>query len=245
MEIKELLKILGAESLTEAQQTEFTTKLEDLVSFRVNEQVNEALEAEKEKLVEEMEEKYEEYKSDITSKFSNFVDEILEEEMIIPENIMEYARYGELYKDLIDQIKVRVGIDEGILDEEARDLLKEAKEEIIRLQDELNTEIELRLESEQDAQTLALETYRQKVSESVPSAQRKNVLVLLEGTRTKEEIDRKYEFIMEHNLFEGIEEKPEDPEGKGKHTINEDAPVTEDPDNGSPFDMWLSVLRNK
>jgi hypothetical protein len=252
MDLKDILKDLAVESLTEDQQTAITTKLEDIISFQVNEQVAEKIEAEKERLVEEFEEKYEEYKQDITAKFSNFVDEVLEEEMAIPENVIEYARYGELYKDLIDQLKVRVGIDEGILDEEARNLLKEARDEIVRLQDELNSEIEARLESETDAQNLALETYRQMQCESVPSAQRKKVLVLLEGTRTKEEIDRKFNFIMEHKLFEGTVDES-DPEGTGQHTLNEEDEVKETPpdnpenvsENESPFDMWLNVLRNK
>jgi hypothetical protein len=257
MDLKDILKDLAIESLTEEQQTTITTKLEDIISFQVNEQVAEKLEAEKENLVEEFENKYEEYKQDITAKFSNFVDEVLEEEMAIPENIVEYARYGELYKDLIDQIKIRVGIDEGILSEEARNLLKDARDEIIRLQDELNSEIEAKLESQADAQNLALETYRQMKCESVPSVQRKKVLVLLEGARTKEEIDRKFSFIMEHKLFEGAVDDV-DPEGSGQHTLNENDVVIEktekndNPDNPenvseneSPFDLWLNVLRNK
>lgn len=248
MNIAELLKTLSVDSLTEEQQTEFTTKLEDIISFRVNEAVDEALTEEKEKLVEEYEAKYEDYKQDITSKFSNFVDEVLEEEMIVPEYVLEYARYGELYKDLIDQIKVRVGIDEGILDEEARDLLREARDRIIELQDALNDEIELRLESQNDAQDLALETYRRMACEDVPVAQRKRVLVLLEGTKTKEEVDRKLDFIMENKLFEGVSDDNND--GKGQHTVNEDKSTNDNEDKldeDSPFDkdlsMWAKILK--
>jgi len=252
MDLKDILKSLSVEALTEEQQTEITTKLEDIISFKVNEQVNEALETEKERLVEEYEEKYEEYKQDITSKFSNFVDEVLEEEMVIPEQILEFARYGELYKELIEQIKIRVGIDEGVLDDEIRGLLKEAKEEILKLQDELNNEIERRLELETDAYDLALESYRQIKCGSVPSAQRNKVLVLLEGTKTRDEVDRKYDFIMENNLFDGIIEEEENPDGKGQHTLDEvkiNKIDSIDENTKSPFkqdlSMWLNVLKNR
>jgi hypothetical protein len=50
--------------------------------------------------------------------------------MTIPDKVLEYARKGELYSDLIEQFKVRLGVDEGLLDEEVKALLKEAKTEI-------------------------------------------------------------------------------------------------------------------
>ncbi|NIQ07682.1 MAG: hypothetical protein GWO20_18795, partial [Candidatus Korarchaeota archaeon] len=108
--------------------------LTTIIDTKANEiaesKVEEALVSEKEKLVEEFEEKFEDYKEDVTSKFSNFVDGILEEEMVIPEKIVRYARLGELYEDLIDQFKVRLAIDEGLLDAEVKGMLGEAKEEI-------------------------------------------------------------------------------------------------------------------
>jgi len=207
MMFDEILNMLKAETLNEEQKAALTEKLNDLVDIKVKEKLDEALETEKEKLLEHYEEKFEDYKKDITSKFSNFVDDILEEEMIIPENIMEYARKGELYSDLIDQFKVRIGIDEGVLDEEARELLSEARDEIVKLNDEINTLTEEKLVIESDAQDLASELYKTKKCEGLTTPERKRVLGLLEGVSNAKEIDRKFSLIVENKLHEAESKK--------------------------------------
>lgn len=206
----EILKMLKAESLNEDQQTAITEKLNDIVDLKVQEKVNEALETEKENLLEHYEEKFEDYKKDITSKFSNFVDDILEEEMIIPENIMEYARKGELYSDLIDQFKVRIGIDEGVLDDEARNLLSEARDEILKLNEDVNSLMEEKLVLESDAQDLASELYKVRKTDGLTTPARKRVMGLLEGVTNVKEIDRKFDLIVENKLHEAEDAKSND-----------------------------------
>ena len=61
------------------------------------------------------------------------MDKILEEELVIPDEVYEYARRGEMYADLIDELKIRIGVDEGFIDEETKKLLREARDEITRL----------------------------------------------------------------------------------------------------------------
>jgi hypothetical protein len=77
-------------------------------------------------------------------------------EMTIPDKVLEYARKGELYADLIEQFKVRLGVDEGLLDEEVKSLLKEAKTEIQNLEVNLMKPLQKNLKSRVMQQNLLL-----------------------------------------------------------------------------------------
>jgi hypothetical protein len=251
MEFTEILKLLGVDKLDESKQEEIKEKLSDIVDVQVADVVSSKMEEMKTQLVEEYEEKFEDYKQIIVTNFSNFVDQVLEDELTIPENIMEFARLGELYSDIINEMKVRIGIDEGVLDEEARNLLKESRDEIVRLQNELNEAIEKELEATGDAQVLALESYKMEKCLSVPTAEREKVMALLEGAKTKNDVDRKFKFLVENNMFEGAEKlDEEDINGKGHDTVVDDEKIDEDvdDDNKSPFDKdmdrWVQNLKH-
>lgn len=261
-----LLEMLGVQKLDEKEQELIKEKLQALIQVQAEKTVNEMLQEEKDKLIEQYEEKFEAYKEDITSKFSNFVDEILDEQMAIPEKVLEYARKGELYSDLIEQFKVRLGVDEGLLDEEVKALLKEAKTEIVNLRKELDETISKKLEVVGDAQELASELYLRKRCDGLTVEQTTHVLQMLEGVKDKEEIDRKFDFIVEaykeddddddedenkdkkkkkKNGDDDEDDKNESSkDGKGK-LMNEDENLDED--NASPFkqhlDRYLTVLK--
>ena len=85
----ELLKLLNASALNESDQEALKEKLEVLIEAKAQEKVEVLVNEEKERLVTEFEDKFEGYKDEVFSKFSTFVDSILEEEMIIPEHIVE------------------------------------------------------------------------------------------------------------------------------------------------------------
>jgi ribosomal protein L37AE/L43A len=208
MEIKEILEMLKTSLLTEEQQKDVEQKLNDIIDIKVQEKLNEAIETEKEHLVALYEEKFEDYKNEVMSKFSDFVDTVLEEEgmMEIPDNIREYARVGELYHDVIQEIKSRIGIDEGILDEEVRELLEEARDEITRLRGEINDMVNENLEIKKDARDFAAELYKRKKCDGLTELQRKNVMRLLENIVSQDEIDRKYSVITSHYLKEQNDE---------------------------------------
>lgn len=255
MDFTEILKLLGVEKLDESQQEDIKQKLADIVDVQVAEKVSEQVDEAKTQLIEEYEEKFEDYKQTIVTNFSNFVDQVLEDELTIPENIMEFARLGELYADLINEFKVRIGIDEGVLDEEAKALLKEARNEIVRLQDELNEATARELEATGDAQVLALEGYKLEKCMSVPTSERDKVKSLLEGAKTRTEIDRKFKFLVENNMFEGADKVNEDIDGKGHDTVIDEDEKGKDPDiidenrdGQSPFeqdmDRWVQNLKN-
>lgn len=195
--MEKLLELLGVQKLEESEQEVIKEKLQALIEVKAQELLESKLDEEKQKLIEAYEEKFENYKEDITGKFSNFVDEILEQELQIPEKVLEYARKGELYADLIEQFKVRLGVDEGLLDEEVKALLKEAREEIVKLRDELNESISDKLQTKQDATELAAEVYLHRKTKGLTEGQKEHVLEMLDGVTDREEIDRKFDIIVE------------------------------------------------
>jgi hypothetical protein len=271
-----LLEMLGVEKLDEKAQSKIKKHLDTLVQEKVdvlvevkaNELSESKLEEEKNRLIEEYEEKFEEYKEDITSKFSNFVDSILEEEMTIPEKIVEFAKKGELYHDLIEQFKVRLSVDEGLLDEEVRGLLQEAKDEIIKLRGDLDEKTAKELELERDAQKLAAELYLRQKADGLTESQKTHVFNILEGETDKEVIDKKFPIIVESiksvdeqdeeddgeegddkkkkkmddeedDGEEGDDKKKKKDEGKGAAEVDDNADENVDEDNSGPFQDFL------
>ncbi len=251
--MKDLLKMLGVDKLDESQQENIKEKIETIIDLKASEKLEEKLTEEKNNLIESYEQKFEEYKDDITSKFSNFVDSVLDEELVIPDKIMEYAKKGELYDDLIEQFKVRLSIDEGLIDKEVKDLLKEAKEEIIKMREEMNEMISENLEVKTDAQKLAAELYLRKKADGLTESQKKKVFAVLEGVISKDEIDKKFNIIIESLNEEDDEEKKDEKktdeeddeekkdekktdEGKGHASVKDDNDLNE---SDSPFDAYM------
>jgi len=227
MDIKEIAKLLGIEALDESVANEVETKLSTLVENKVQEKVEaaatekaevlaktmveEALVEEKEtlkeELVKEYEEKFETYKDTLAEKFSIFVDDILAEKLQIPENIKEFARKGELYADLIEQFKVRLGIDEGLVNEEAKELLGEAKDEILKLRDEKNALTEKFLNGKSLLHEASITLYLYEKCDGLTESQKEKVFAILEGVTDKETIDKKFDIIVDTLEEEVIVEK--------------------------------------
>jgi len=271
MDLKKILEMLGVDKLEEGKQDEIKQGLETVIEARATEQVDEKLSEQKDQLIAEMEERFDEYKKDITSKFSNFVDSILEEELVIPDKVMEFARKGELYSDLIEQFKLRLSIDEGLLDAEIKDLLREAKEEIIKHRGEIDQLMADKLDLEMKQQELEAQMYLRKKSDGLTETQKLRVHDLMEGITDLEEIDRKFELIVESiRLQEQEEEEEEDEEMKkkkkkkkegdeeeeeeeeeemeeGHSEVEDDKQLLneEEETKDSPFKEYLEVLRSK
>jgi hypothetical protein len=242
--MEDILKILGVDKLEESDQTAIVQKFNDLVDIKVKEKVDEQVETEKASLLEYFEGKFETYKEEITDKFSAFLDNIIEEELQIPENIKEFARKGELYHDLIEEMKLRIAIDEDTLNEEARGLLSEAKDELVSLKSKYNELFEKYTEVSIDAKDFAADLYKHGISEGLPVDEKESIMILLEGITDKDEIDRKFALLIESKAHKKKKkdkcEKDEDDkddeddvdEGKGmaeideKEKINENAPLS-------------------
>jgi ribosomal protein S17E len=124
----------------------------------------------------------------------------IEEMQYIIQDLMQYKSKGELYEDIINQLKVRLSIDAGLLDEEVKTLLKEASTEIKTLRAGINNMIAKNLTIKGDCQEMASALYLFELCEGVglKGKQKKRVFELLEGITDKEEIDNKFIVLLEH-----------------------------------------------
>ena len=235
-----ILEMLGVDKLDESKQSEIKNKLSTLIETKVDEQVKEKESELKEDLTEQYEEKFNEYKQDITEKFSNFLDEVLDEEMQIPEKVVEYARKGELYESVIEQFKTKLAIDEGYIEDEVKDLLRECKSEIGNLKEQVNGLTSDNMELKKDAKELSAGLYIREKCEGLPLQQKEQIVSLLEGITSKEEIDRKFDVLVESTKKEG-EDLNED-YTHSEEIVNEEVnETTNDPfDNMKSF--WLNVI---
>lgn len=214
--MKDILKILGIEKLDESQQESLKEKLESIVDVKSRERAETILEEKKEELVTEYEEKFESYKKGITSKFSNFVDSVIDEELHIPEKVMEFARKGELYDGLIEQFKIKLSLDEGILDSEIKDLLKESKSEILNLRGKVNELTKDNMEFAEDTKKMASHIYLRSKCDGLTEVNRQKVLNILGDLESKEEIDKKYDYVVESVLSEKKNNNDDEDEDKDK-----------------------------
>lgn len=259
MKIDKIYEMLGLDKLDESKQNEIKEVLVTLIETKAQEKVADKVEeevaSEKERLVEEFETKFEDYKTEIIEKFSNFVDDIIEEEMVIPENIVEYARLGELYHDVIEQFKTRLAIDEGMIQDEVKTLLKEAKDEISALRSSLNEETAKNLEVEADAKKMATNLYLHSKCDGLTESQKKTIIGLLEDETSKDKIDQKFDTILE-SLKVDMDDKTNDKDdnvdedtknGKGV-TLNENLngdTLDDDPTFwGTQMNQWKTILEN-
>ena len=204
MDLAKILELLGANKLEENTQGDLKEKLETIIEVEAKKLSDASLTEAKEILVQDYEKKFDEYKDDITSKFSNFVDGVFEDELTIPEKVLEYAKKGELYNDLIEQFKIRLGVDQGLLDEEIKSLLKEAKNEIIKLRTAQDKSIAENLEVKQDAQELAATVYLYQKCQGLTESQRKQVFDIIGDATDRLEIDRKFKVIAESERFDPV-----------------------------------------
>jgi len=255
---EKLLKLLDLGKLDESKQTEIKDKFESIIEVKVDEKVKDKLD-EKEKTMKEgltklYEEKFEAYKDDITEKFSNFIDEILEQEMVLDPKIIEFARKGELYEDLIEQFKTRLAIDEDILDKEVKDILREARDEIKSLKDEINTKIEESLTLKIENDKLSIGKYITEKVKGLPIDDAEKVASLLEDEKDTESIDKKFDIICETILNEkkddedDDEDEDDDDKKKKKKKKKKDDDEDEDEDleeskKSSLIEHWANSLK--
>lgn len=221
-----IFELLGIEKLDESKQDDLKTALQTVVESKASElaegKVEKLLEDKEATLKEEYEVKFNEYKEDITTKFSNFVDGVLDEEMVIPENIKKFAHLGETYEELIEQFKVRLAIDEDMIDGEVKGMLKEAKTEIEGLREKLDESKGKVLEFEKDAGKMAAHIYVRQKCDGLTEAQKSHVISLLEGIIVKEDIDKKFNIVLEALKIKLTESDDEDEEDKKKKDESDD-----------------------
>ena len=193
----DILKLLKTDMLTEAEANVLKEKLELLVADKVNEKVEEKIVVLKEELEAEYEEKLSKHIDEVTANFSDFMDKVIDEELEIPTSVIEFAKKGELYSDLIEDFKVRLSIDEGYLTDEIKETMVEAKNEIENLKDQLNNSIDEAIELREDNKKLTAIAYINEKCDGLTVVQKSKVVSLLDGLFEKSEIDRKFDLIVE------------------------------------------------
>lgn len=215
-----ILELLNVSALNESDQEKIVERLEVLIESKAQEILEGKLQEAKEEMISEYEQKFETYTDKVLANFSDFVDTILEEELEIPDQIIEYARKGELYEDLIDEFKIRLRIDEGdSIDEEVKDLLKEARDEI----DELRSQLDEQISTSMEAKELLKESYSQlyinELCEGLTTAQRSKIVPMLEGISDIETIDKKFGILYETFVSD---EDEDDEDGKDSEPDNDE-----------------------
>jgi len=194
------------------------------------------------------EEKFEAYKEDITEKFSGFVDEILEQELVLDPKIIEFARKGELYEDLIEQFKIRLAIDEDVLDKEVKDILREARDEIKSLKDEINAKIEESMTLKLENDKLSIGKYIIEKVKGLPINDAEKVASLLEDEKDTEAIDKKFDIICE-TILDEKKKDDEDEDGddkdkkKKKKKKDDDEEDLEESKKTSLIEHWANSLK--
>ena len=269
--MKKLWEQLGLESLDEEKQEEIKNHINELIDSKADEKASDLADGKleekeqelkefKENLTEEYEDKFEQYKNEVVSQFSNFIDEVLEEELQIPEKVLEYAHIGEQYHDLIEQFKMKLAIDEGVLDSYTKDLLKEAQGEIEKLRKDYDKATKKAKETEGDAKELAASLYLRKKCDGLDENVRNRVLKILEGETDVDEIERKFKTIVEtakikENKKEDDDDDPslnenDDDKGHAHQELDESSKSGEKENKGSsesPFEKakqhYVDVLK--
>lgn len=227
MPMKDILKMLNVEALDESVQSQVKDKINSIIDEKANtkaeviaaetisEKVKAAVDEATESTINDLETKFDDYKLEISEKFSDFVDGVIEEELEIPKNILEYAHKGEVYSDLIDQFKIRLSIDEGVLDEEAKGLLKEANDELDSKDEKINSLMAENIDLKADNKDMAISLYINEKCEGFTSSQRDKMSIVLEGLKTQEQIDEKFELVKGLIIESKKEDDYEDEEGTG------------------------------
>lgn len=253
--MNDIFELLGIKALNEEDQEKVKQKLQDIIDLKVNEQVATKLDEEKSALVEKYEEKFddftENYKQELVEHLSTFIDKIIEKELVIPDMVVEWARKGELYHQVMETLKTRMAIDEGMIDNEVKDMLKEAKETLDEKDEELNEAIGKNLEMEKDLRTLAAELYIRRQTDGLSEAKKIKAIELLSGVTDKEEIDRKLKIIIgtkEDDVSEGTknttvnEEEVVKTEGKGHSVVDNPKEEINEEVKSSPWDEYLNSI---
>jgi hypothetical protein len=216
MDLTKVFEILKVEALDESAKAEVEKFITDLVDIKAKDkalEISEAVLAEaREELTEEFEQKFEDYKEETLSKWSDFVDSVIAEELQIPEEIKQYAKYGEQFKPILDQIRTQLGINEGTLDDTAKDLLKEAKSEIESLRSEYNGLMKEAMELREDAKEMAAHIYLRKKCDGLTEAQKTKVMAIMGDITDVKQINEKFELVLEHVLDEKKKHKKEEEE---------------------------------
>lgn len=201
-------KLFESLKLSDTDLDGLVSKVETVIDTQVKtrvETVKEEIKTETEKEketwrdaeIQKLEEQFEEYKETIVSKFSDFVDHVITEEIAIPERVKEFARRGQIYEPIIEEFKTKIAIDQGLIDEEVKSILGEAKDKIIELEDRHNETYGENLELREELSKATVKAYLLEKCEDLTLDQKSFVKTVLGDADSVEEIDEKFDIVLE------------------------------------------------
>lgn len=244
---------LGVEALDESAKTEVSKFISEMVELKAKERAKEISEEvlveEKAKLVEDFESKFSEYKEEVLSKWSDFVDGVIEEQVQLPQNVIDFAAIGEKYAPIMEKIRMDLAVDEGTVSAEANAIITESKKEIEKLRAQVNGLIKENMEIKEDAKAMAVHIHLRKKCDGLTEAQKKTVMDMLGDLTDVKQINDKFDFVVENFLLiekkKKEKEEKDDDEEEDKEDCDCDKDKKEDSDSDSDKPDFLKKDKDK
>ncbi len=236
MKISELLKKLGG-TLSEEDLVNF----EDAISKMVTEKAELRVEEEKKKIELQMEEKgkkdietkveeakkalqedFDNQAKDLEEKLVNTLDKFLESEINekISDETLNKVAISETYKPIVNGIIELIEQKFVALDTEGHGLVREAKEEIEKKEDELSTIMSEKMDLKEENQTLKVKLLISEKTDGLTEDQKKRVTEMFEDKDYKEACDKINSFI--EIVSEKDESDNNDNDDEPETNVNED-----------------------
>ncbi|MCD4693300.1 MAG: hypothetical protein K8R79_10325 [Calditrichales bacterium] len=154
-------------------------------------------------MLERIEKDYERFKDKLTDTTAKTINEIFEEDLQLSENVRKWAYKGKLYDNIIQQFKIRISVDDCLMDEQALSLLREAKGTILNLRSNIAKAKNSTAMVKDDIKTMRKQLYIYKRLDEMKINnlnQHKIKTILLEGdidNLSEYEIDKKINLLLE------------------------------------------------
>lgn len=141
--------------------------------------------------VKQLEEQFEEAQDILEDKTYRFVEDFLNDGIDLPREMRKYIAIGQRYSNFIDMFKSRVRFDEGLLNQETKDLLMMARAEIKKMRGIISGTKADTLQIKKDMQNMERAIYtHEQIQLLKTDSQKKKARTLCEGITSKYKIDQ-------------------------------------------------------
>ncbi len=226
-----LQELLKAMEITEDSIKEIVKLVQETVDLKLLE----GKELQEAELKEQFEADYAAFSDELVEKLSMFLDETLKENLEIPAEVVEWAKKGKEYSQILEALKVKIQLDEGALNEEATKKLDEANAAAGEMKDKLDAALAENLKLADKIQKFeTVQHIDNKCAEAALSVdETANVKKLMNGFSI-EEVDEKFETVVKFVKGKASDDTSEDDttdenvDGKGSVIVEDD---NQDDDN--------------
>ena len=116
-------------------------EIDKIVKEAVELQILEAKDNMEKELKEQFEADYEEFKNETVDKLSLYLEDVVKENMTIPEDVEKWAKIGKEYASILEALKTKIQLDEGALSEEITKKVEETEGKTKEIQEKLDETI--------------------------------------------------------------------------------------------------------